>query len=57
MDQKSIKELKLDLYRALLLKEVSGLTDTEIDILYYLAEDEDIQEILREEERGSNGIE
>jgi hypothetical protein len=48
MDQKSIKELKMDLYRALLLKEPAGLTDNEIDISYYLAQDEEIQEILRE---------
>ena len=53
MDQKSMldgfcKELKRDLYRALLLKEPLGLTDNEIDISYYLAQDEEIQEFLRE---------
>lgn len=48
MDQKSMKELKRDLYRALLLKEPLGLTDNEIDLSYYLAQDEEIQEFLRE---------
>ena len=59
MDQKSIKELKRDLYRALLLKEPFGLTDNEIDLSYYLAEDEEIQEILREaaeQEKGDNDV-
>jgi hypothetical protein len=46
MDQKKVKELKVGLYRALLFKETSEITDNEIDIMYYLSEDEEIQEIL-----------
>lgn len=42
----TIKKLKRGLYLQLLLKENSDLTDTEIEICYYLARDDDIQEIL-----------
>jgi hypothetical protein len=46
MDQIKVCELKIDLYRCLLLKGASGLTDNEIDIAYYLAKDDEIQRVL-----------
>lgn len=46
MDQTTIAQLKIDLYRALLLKKVGGLSTTEADIGYYLSKDADIQELL-----------
>ena len=42
------KQLKSALYSALLAKDITDLTDTEIDIMFYLAEDEQVQELLRE---------
>jgi len=42
------KQLKSALYSALLAKDITDLTDTEIDIMFYLAEDEQVQEVLRE---------
>ena len=42
------KQLKSALYSALLAKDITDLTSTEIDIMYYLAEDEQVQEVLRE---------
>jgi len=47
MDQTTLKELKRDLYRALLLKPTEMLSAEEIEIAYCLALDEDIQSILR----------
>lgn len=44
----TIKQLKIDLYRELLAKDISDLTDNELDIMYYLAEDEDVQEVLNQ---------
>lgn len=41
-----IKKLKTGLYLALLNKKVEELTDTEIDLIYVLAEDPDIKEQL-----------
>jgi hypothetical protein len=45
---KTTKQLKIDLYSALLAKDITDLTSTEIDIMYFLAEDEQVQEVLRE---------
>jgi len=52
---KTIQELKIDLYRALLGKDITDLTSTEIDIMYYLAQDEEIQQVLREAEEREKG--
>ena len=41
-----IKNLKLELYRELLKKDNKDLTDNEIDIMYTLSKDKDIQDTL-----------
>jgi hypothetical protein len=46
MDQTTIKELKRDLYRSLLLKEFSSWTESEQQILIALFKDDDIQEFI-----------
>jgi hypothetical protein len=40
-------QLKIDLYKALLDKPIEDLSDREIDILYILSRDYDIQKILQ----------
>ena len=52
---KTTKQLKIDLYSALLAKDITDLTSTEIDIMYYLAEDEQVQEVLREAKENEEG--
>ncbi|KKN37412.1 hypothetical protein LCGC14_0763600 [marine sediment metagenome] len=42
----TIKKLKRGLYLQLLLKENPDLTDTEIELIWILPRDDDIQEIL-----------
>ena len=44
--RKEIKQKKIELYRLLLKLEENDITDNEIDIMYLLAKDKDIQEKL-----------
>ena len=37
-------QLKLELYHELLIKSKETLTNVEIDIMYYLSQDKDVQE-------------
>jgi hypothetical protein len=56
---KTTKELKCALQSALLAKDITDLTDTEVDIMYHLALDEEVQEVLREaeeKEKGDNDV-
>lgn len=43
----TLKELKNDLYVALMEKEGSNLTDVEVAIGFYLSQDEDMQGIFK----------
>lgn len=46
MDNNELLEAKKELYHLLLVKERHEMTDIEINILYYLSLDDDIQEFL-----------
>lgn len=48
MAVKDIKNLKAELYGALLKKSNDELTDTEIEIMFHLSSDEDVHAILDE---------
>ena len=46
IDDGNLTELKRELYHALLVKDKDRLTDTEIEMMYNLALDDDIQKLL-----------
>lgn len=48
MKNHELLELKRKLYHALLKKESKDLTENEVNIMFYLSKDEQIQELLND---------
>lgn len=48
-DELDIRQAKVWLYHLLLKKSNDELTDTEVDILFHLSKDRDIQNVLAKE--------
>ena len=51
---KTVKQLKCELYSRLLQIEHQFLTDNEVDIMFSLAKDSDVQDVLSMNVKGSN---
>ena len=48
MNLSPIQQTKANLYKLLLEKDITTLTDVEIELMYQLAKDEEIQAILND---------
>jgi hypothetical protein len=51
---KTVKQLKCELYHRLLQIEHQFLTDNEVEIMFSLAKDSDVQDVLSMNVKGSN---
>lgn len=47
MKRNRLIKLKVDLYRELIIDDQFGFTDDDIELMYTLAKDGDVQDILR----------
>jgi hypothetical protein len=46
LDRIKIRNAKIDLYRLLLAKEPDDMSETEVDLLFTLSKDSDVQAVL-----------